>query len=102
MRFIVRMLHNQKIGTYHPIFYMESPLPGPLDSEVNTKLVRYKSKMHHTEGFRTREAAVASINEELEQRLRNAYLMSELKRELDTDMEWDGDSFPIDMDIESA
>lgn len=84
---IVAMLHNTAENRWHPVLYLESPLPGPPDA---SKPVRHKSKMHHTGGFDTREAALANAKE----------LMTQTdctKSALAEDMEWDGGEIPADM-----
>jgi hypothetical protein len=45
------MLHNTATNRWHPILFVESPLPG------DSKVIRHKSKGHHTEGFATQAAA---------------------------------------------
>ena len=83
---IVAMLHNTKTDRYHPIFFYESPLPGPPSKD---KPVRHKSKMHHAGGFDTREEAMVSIDDpKFEEQF------GKLARCLDEDMEWDGEGVP--------
>lgn len=59
------ILHNATQGadTYHPAFFEEKPMPGPRPSVQDTKVVRLKSKMHHTEGFPTLEKALVQLDE---------------------------------------
>ena len=83
---IVALLHNTKEDRWHPIFFYENPLPGPPSDD---KPVRYKSKMHHTTGFETREEALASLEDpkfEAE--------FGGIKKCLDEDMPWDGEGIP--------
>lgn len=44
-------------GTYHPAFYEEHPMPGPIQPIAELSTIRLKSKMHHTSGFATFEEA---------------------------------------------
>ena len=87
MRVLIMMLKNIIENTYHPIFYMESPLPGG-----NSKLIRFKSKGHRTTGFRCRKDAVESIQSEIVDKLPEYLII----KELDVDLEWDGKDMPID------
>lgn len=52
---LIKMLHHTKENWFHPIYYYESPLLGPISEQ---KILRYKSKGHHTTGFSERTAAV--------------------------------------------
>ena len=45
LKTVIATLHNDKTDRWHPIFFVESPLPG------DCLAVRYKSKGHHTDGF---------------------------------------------------
>lgn len=96
MKALFMLLHNLTTNTYHPIMYFESPLPG----DGNEKLVRYKSKGHHTEGFVNRQDAVDSIlNDKNEEKLKSiGYTMT---NQIDTspDIEWDGKELPLDVQI---
>ncbi len=61
-------------GTYHSTFFEERPLPGPVASVSDTKLVRLKSKMHHTQGSPTLEGAkehLAQLRERIKVEDRN-------------------------------
>jgi len=60
---IVCILHNTRTGIFHPAFFEESPLPGPMLSVEETEIVRLKSKMHHTGGYPTIEEAVKGLEE---------------------------------------
>lgn len=94
---LIKMLHNEKDKTYHPIFYYDSPLPGPMDSEANTKIMRYKSKGHHTEGFDTRDKAVTYANE-LKTRMETEF-HDTVQIEIDEadDLIWNGEGIPGDV-----
>lgn len=48
------ILRNTATGTYHPILYRDSPLPGPVEE---SKPRRLKSICHHTHGFSTPDEA---------------------------------------------
>ena len=84
---IVTLLHNTKLNRWHPSLYLESPLPGPPEAD---KPVRHKSKMHHTNGFDTREAALASAVELIGR-------AGGTKLALGADLEWDGEDIPADV-----
>lgn len=78
---IFAMLHNTKTGRFHPILFYESPLPGNPEN-----LVRHKSKGHHTEGFDSRDDALASIEgKRSEWNFRTC---------LEKDFTWDGEDTP--------
>lgn len=47
---LVKIVHNVKDEKWHPIFYYDSPFPGPVEKQ---KVMRYKSKGHHTGGLQT-------------------------------------------------
>lgn len=81
---IIGMLHNQALNRWHPILFYEAPFPGPAESG---KPVRMRSKGHHTEGYATREAAVAGANE-LAEKVAGARLA------IEQDIEWAGDGVP--------
>jgi hypothetical protein len=80
---IVAMLHNVSENRWHPILFIESPLPGP---DEPGKPVRHKG--HHTTGFAKRHEAVESAME-LAQRTEPAARLC-----LDKDFEWDGHEIP--------
>jgi len=86
---VVAMLHNEKLNKWHPIWFKESPLPGPPSED---KPVRHKSKGHHTQGFDTREAALSAAKE-----LSNALkeqAIGPVSLALEKDFEWDGNDIP--------
>lgn len=59
---IAALIHNTAADKWHPVLFVESPLPG---EDSANKPVRYKSKMHRTEGFATREEAEADCKANL-------------------------------------
>ena len=67
---VVCILHNVKTGIFHPAFFEESPLPGPVPTVEDTTVVRLKSKMHHTEGYRTIEEAKVGLATELRSKIK--------------------------------
>jgi hypothetical protein len=87
---IIAMLHNVGANRWHPIVFIEHPLPGPYDA---AKPHRHKSSGHHTEGFETREAAVANVNDELSGKIASRAL-GLTRIALDDDIEWDGEGIP--------
>lgn len=62
---IVGMLRNTATGRFHPIFFRPAPMPGGVDRNLHAR--RYKSFVHHTEGFATEEEAIASAKQSCEQ-----------------------------------
>ncbi len=93
MKLLVMMLFNIAKQTFHPIFYLENPFPGNPDS-----LTRYKSKMHHTTGFATRDEAIKSINEELLPKVKSTFpLYNDIVLELKSELQWDGIELPADI-----
>lgn len=48
-------------GRFHPAFFEEHPMPGPIKPIEELSFVRLKSKMHHTSGMETLEDATAHI-----------------------------------------
>ena len=90
---IIALLHNTKLNRWHPILYLEDPLPGPPSADKPT---RHKSKFHHTEGLETREAGLAKAEELIKRMIEQGYTTS-VKRCLDGDMEWDGEDVPASM-----
>lgn len=78
---VIAMLHNCRESTWHPILFELKPLPGA-DGPA-----RHKSKGHHTNGFSTRDAALAAAKD-LASHLEGARLF------LDQDIEWDGVLMP--------
>jgi hypothetical protein len=86
---IVAIVKNTTKGTFHPIVFVESPLPGPPSAD---KPVRHKSSMHHTTGFATREEALADIDSVLIPRIKT--VAAEPRKALTRDFEWDGNGVP--------
>jgi hypothetical protein len=82
---VVCILLNVKTGIYHPAFFEESPLPGPIKAAEETTLVRLKSKMHHTEGYKTLEEALTGLGE-----LR-ANIKVDDRNSCEEPIEWDGE-----------
>ena len=97
MEALVMMLKNTKENKWHPIFYFESDFPGGPDSMLNDTVIRYKSKGHHTTGFKSREEAVSSINDSLVNQIKSCGYIPNL--EIDSDIEWDGEDTPADVQI---
>lgn len=83
---IIAILRNEREGTFHPIVFAESPLPGPPDEK---KPVRYKSKVHHTTGFATREEAVENATKVLAPEVGD-----DVRFALVDDVVWDGERVP--------
>lgn len=60
---VLCILHNVETDTYHAAIFLERPMPGPVLSVENTKIVRLMSKGHHTEGAPTLEEAQKHLDE---------------------------------------
>lgn len=89
------MLYNTAKNTWHPIIYFESPFPGPLSKSSST---RFKSMGHHTGGFVSREDAIADVNKQ-ELVIKEKTLYTNIIREIDEDMYWDGKGVPADIQV---
>lgn len=87
---VIAMLHNTKLKLWHPIIFVESPLPGP---ESEAKPVRHKSKGHHTTGFATRQEALDDIKNSLGPRVK-ANAIGDVRECLEKDFVWDGEGIP--------
>lgn len=81
---IIAMLHNTKEDKYHPILFLCYPTPSGMEN-------RYKSKVHHTNGFSIREEAVKFANKEL---LEFSKKFGDPSISLNKDFVWDGEDFP--------
>jgi hypothetical protein len=57
------ILQDVNTKRFHPAFFQERPFPGPIKDVQDVDVVRLASKMHHTTGFDTWEAAVKELNE---------------------------------------
>lgn len=82
---IFGLLHNVKENRWHPILFIEAPLPGPPESG---KSIRLKSKGHHTTGFATREDAIAEIADKA------PHVEPPAAIDTEKDIEWDGEDTP--------
>lgn len=60
---VLCILHDKKKGSYHAALLEEDPFPGPVPDIRETKIVRLKSKMHHTQGASTLEEAKKHLKE---------------------------------------
>jgi len=81
---------NIDTGRFHVIVFEEKPMPGPVPDTKDTKLVRLRSSMHHTEGAETLEAAqvhMAQIREKL--KILDANVCQ------DVSFDWDGQAETI-------
>jgi hypothetical protein len=55
------LIRNYVSGRWHPILFRPAPLPSGAD--IDSGCLRYRSKGHHTEGFATKDEAVAWIKD---------------------------------------
>jgi len=92
MEALMKMLVDTSTGKFHPIMYLESPLPG--GDEANKTLVRYKSKGHYTIGFSDRDEAVQSA---MGNQAKLESMGYRFNHELENDMPWDGSGIPADI-----
>ena len=60
---VLCILHDVVRGTYHPAFFEEAPFPGPHQDVQNMKIVRLKSRMHHTTGSSDLPGALVQLDE---------------------------------------
>lgn len=89
------MLKNTEKETWHPIFYFESPLPG---QESKSDLIRFKSKGHHTSGFKNfGDAMVEAVSVETRLKSQGYSVFSEVEPLL----LWDGTETPVDTELKS-
>lgn len=89
MKTLIMMLFNIAEQTYHPIIYFEHPFSGN-----DNDLYRFKSQGHKTTGFKEREDALTSIEIELIPWVRGR--STQIYKELDGDIPWDGKGIPAD------
>lgn len=59
---LITIRHNLATGRYHPFVWYEAPLPS---DDGSGSVVRFRSKMNHTEGF----ADLATAREEVEKNI---------------------------------
>jgi hypothetical protein len=89
---IIAMLHNTDTGRWHPMFFLPAPQPsaGPDDTAT-----RYKSKMHHTAGFPTREEAEANARGKMAEQVgRHFGHFGPTRFCLSKAFPWDGEDIP--------
>jgi len=77
-----------KTEKYHPIFYFEHPF-----TTAETKVTRYRSKGHHTNGFNNRDDAVNEVKNMSKQLDEQGYIVVQ---EIENDLVWDGIGVPSD------
>lgn len=92
MIYLIKMLFNTTDKTYHPILYTESPLPSYTPED---KFTRFKSKGHHTIGFKEKEDALEHIQVDIMQSpaLSDASFIEQYEGEV---LPWDGREIPTD------
>jgi hypothetical protein len=96
---LIGIIKNSVKNTFHPIMYVESPLPGPIESQP--EIYRFKSKGHHTSGFATREEALAETQKIVTQVKEKWGSIIYLDVENDF-FEWDGEFIPADVLVRSV
>jgi hypothetical protein len=60
---VLLILHHVEAGTYHAAFFEEARPPGPVQDVADVRVVRLRSKMHHTTGASTLEGAQKHLDE---------------------------------------
>lgn len=61
---VLCILHYVEAGTYHAAFFEERPPPGPPEPDFRKlKIVRLRSKMHHTTGAPDLDGANTHLDE---------------------------------------
>lgn len=92
---VIALLVNTSTKRYHPIIYQESALPGP---SYASKPIRHRSLGHDTNGFATREEAVASAQDKAKLIVEKG-MWSSCALSLDpaSDLPWDGQDVPADV-----
>ena len=79
------VLHDVTTDRFHPAFFEEHPMPGLVLPSEEVETIRLKSKMHHTEGFATKEEAIANMKDDLAQKIQLLPL-----NVVEEPVEWDG------------
>ena len=87
---VVGIIHNTKLGRWHPVYFREAPLPGP---DSPGKPARHESAAHSTEGFGDRESAVLAARN-LAEELRS-HAVGPVSLAIDSDFQWDGEGVPL-------
>lgn len=77
---VITILHNTKGNTWHPILFVESPLPG------NQGPVRHKSKGHQTVGLENIDECIKGC-EDLAQKVEGKFITNNV-------IDWDGEDVP--------
>jgi hypothetical protein len=85
---VIAIIENTASNTFHPIVFCESPMPGETPN-----LIRVKSKMHHTIGFKEKSDAIKNINEELFEKVKDVFIGTP-KLDLETQLTWNGNGIP--------
>lgn len=88
------MLFNTKNNTWHTIYFVEKPFPG----EGVNKVVRYKSKGHHTTGFDTKEKAIDSISGLIDN-IASVGMYQKPTIDIEGYCEWDGNGIPAMVEL---
>ena len=83
---VICILHDVEKDSYHAALFLESPMPGPLQSIDETKMVRLKSKFHRTEGADSLEGAQAHVT-----KLREQFIIEDQNVIDDKAVPWDGE-----------
>jgi len=87
---IIANLHNTKTDRFHPIFFKESPLPGPPEKD---KPIRHKSVGHHTGGFDNRADAISECHDMVEKIKGDCIGKPQLF--IQNDFLWNGEGMPV-------
>lgn len=83
---VLLILHHVENGTYHPALFLEAPMPGPVPAPEDIKVVRVRSRFHHTTGAPTLEEAQAILDE-----LAEKVIVPDANRWREQVFDWDGE-----------
>jgi hypothetical protein len=83
---VIMLYHHEKAGTYHPVIYVEAPMPGPVPPFDLVEIVRLKSDQHHTEGSPTLEGGWQLLAE-----LRAIFIIPDQNVYTDQPVPWNGE-----------
>ena len=84
---VIMIYHNVDAGTFHPVFYEESPMPGPVPDHGDVTVVRLKSSLHRTTGFDSLEEAQENVRNEM----RLKFILPGANVAIEKAIPWDGE-----------
>ncbi len=84
---VILIYHNIGEGTFHPVFYEERPLPGPVSDLKDESIVRLMSRMHHTVGFKSLEEAQENVRTDMRLKI----ILPDTNVAIERALPWDGE-----------